>query len=459
MKLLKQGDGGVAKIINRKQLNNEAEFRISLFTFFYCEKDRYLLKNTLSKEITELTEQEWKAVGQIKNGPVGYRFIMDNGLERLALTRYIVEKEYDEVKQYQQTIFLLKTMSGRKKGLNFYTIFPTTGCNARCVYCYEEGYAVKNMTIKTADRLIDFICETRHDDKITIRWFGGEPLAGANIIRHICNGLQKRNVPFISTMVTNASLMTKELAHEAKELWHLERVQISLDGAKEDYTQRKNYYNPEKHNYDAVMKAIHYIADEGVKVNLRVNVDLENIARIPDFLKDIKNEFSNMKNVYLYFNPLYQELKSENCIELYKEIFILSDILKSMGLSETVRSLQDFSHIRLDCCMADRPEKDIVITPDGMFNNCEHLPEGHSWGNIFDGVTDKAKFDELSSAPKVDEKCAKCPFLPECTPFYKNGCPGWFEKCYEYNCMRTERSLHSFLSGENTETENDDEEA
>ena len=445
MKLLKQGDAGVAKIINKKQLNNEAEFRISLFVFFYSENGRYILENTMSKEIAELTEQEWKAVNQIKKEPVSYRFIMDNGLEQLAVSRYIVEKDYDEIKQYKQTFFLLKTIAGSKKGLSSYTIFPTTGCNARCVYCYEEGYAVKTMTSETADRLVEFICETRHDDKIVLRWFGGEPLAGANIISRVCKGLQERNVPYKSTMVTNASLMTKELAHEAKELWHLEKVQVSLDGAKEDYTLRKNYYNPEKHNYDVVMKAVHYIADEGINVHLRVNVDFENIARIPDFLKEIKAEFSDMDNVHLYFNPLYQVQQGERCVDIYKEISRLADLQRSMGIPEKVRKGNELSQMRLYCCMADSVDKSIVITPDGKFNNCEHLPEDHSWGNIFDGVTDSAIFDKLSKAAEVDEQCAKCTFLPVCTPFFKNGCPGWFEKCSEFRSIETERTLRNLL--------------
>ena len=73
-------------------------------------------------------------------------------------------------------------------------------------------------------------------------------------------------------------------------------------------------------------------------------------------------------------------------------------------------------------------------------------------------MTDQAKRDELQKPLPVDEKCAKCPFLPQCTPFYKNGCPGWFEKCYEYHCMRTEHAMHNLLEGVNTVAEDDDEE-
>ena len=457
MNVLKQGDSNVAKIINKKKLSADAQYRVSLYCYPYAENGRYLLKNMLSFEVVELTEHEWRAFQQIKNAPVSYDHIAQNGLEQLALTRYIVETEYNEVKQYQQTIFLLKTMAGRKKGLSGYTIFPTTGCNARCVYCYEEGYAVKTMTTEIADRLVDFICETRHDDTVKIHWFGGEPTAARHIIKYICEKLQERDVPYKSTMVTNASLVTKELAHECKELWHLKRVQVSLDGAREDYTPRKNYFNPEKHNYDVVMQAIHYFAGEDIKVNLRVNVDFGNIDRIEQFLRDIKAEFGDMKNISLYLAPLFQEKGKDSILELHRRIFELQDYMKQIGITqgkvdhETVR-------IRTNYCMADVVDKSVVITPDGVFNNCEHLPEAQTWGNIFDGVTDQAKLDELRAAPKVDEQCAKCPFLPECTPFYKTGCPGWFERCYEYHCMKTEYALHNLLKGVNTETDDDDEE-
>lgn len=458
MKILKQGDSRVAKIINKNNISVEAQYRLSLFTYLYSYNGRYLIRNTISFEVIELTKSEWDAVMQLKETPASYDFIIENGLEQLAHSRYIVESDYDDIKQYNQTVFFLKTMAGTQNGLKSYVIFPTTGCNARCVYCYEEGYAVKTMTPETADRLIDFICETRYNDTVSLRWFGGEPLVGKNIIKRICTGLQERGVPYKSTMVTNATLMTKELAHEARELWHLQKVQVSLDGAKEDYTPRKNYIDPEKHNYETAIRAIHYLSDEGIKVNMRVNVDFENIKRIPDFLREIKAEFGEMKNISMYFAPLNQEKHNKRCIDLYKEIFKLNDMARSMGIIQSVKGDHKAVRMPLNYCMADIADKNIIILPDGVFNNCEHLPEAQTWGNIFDGVTDQAKYDELCKPVEIDEKCAKCPFLPECTPFYKKGCPGWFEKCYEYHCMKTEHAMRNLLEGVTIETDDDDEE-
>lgn len=460
LKILKQGDNGAAKIIRKKTLNEQAEYRLSLYIYLFAENDRYLIRHLLTCEITELTETEMQAVQQIQKAPVPYSFIKENGLEQLAEKRYIVETSYNELKQYQQTVFLLKTMAGSKKGLGSYTILPTTGCNARCVYCYEEGYAVRTMTIETADRLIDFICETKHDDAVKLRWFGGEPTAASHIIRHICKGLQERNVPFKSSMVTNASLITKELAHEMQELWHLQKVQVSLDGAKEDYTIRKNYFNPEKHNYDVVMQAVQFLLDEGIHVQLRVNVDFDNLERMPAFIQEMQERFSGAEHLTMYIVPLYQAEQSDRCIEVYKEIFRLTDMQREIGIpqSEKAKDKTHTAHLKLNFCMADNLKKSIVITPDGIFNNCEHLPEKNTWGNIFDGITSQEKYKELCTTPEIDKACAECPFLPECTPFHKKGCPGYFKKCREYRCLRTEYVLHRLLQAVNIESDDVDEE-
>ena len=108
--------------------------------------------------------------------------------------------------------------------------------------------------------------------------------------------------------------------------------------------------------------------------------------------------------------------------------------------------------------MADSMDRSIVITPDGAFNNCEHLPDNHSWGNIFDGITNQALFEKLDKPVQIAEQCRKCPFLPQCTPFFKNGCPCWFEHCYEYQRLKAEYVLHCLLDNMDTEFEDDDKE-
>lgn len=453
MKILDNGMSNVMKLINRKSVSEHAQYRLSQFTYLYSENGHHLIAHLMTGEVISLTPAEYDAVCFLKNTPQGYAFLAENGLTGLACKRYLVETDHSDLKLYEQTVFLLRTIEGKKKGLESYVIFPTTGCNARCVYCFEEGYAVQTMNEETAEKLVDFICRTKYDGTVLLQWFGGEPLTGLPVIRYVCRRLQEKGVPYRSHMVTNASLMTRELAREARELWHLERVQVSLDGAKEDYERRKAYIRPEKYGYDVVMQAIHALADEGIRVNLRVNVDRENIIRIGGFLEDIKAEFGDMENIALYLTPLFQAQRADDAVSLYQEIFRLTAYQRALGIPMTKKEGK-INALRLNSCMADSMDRNIVITPDGMFNNCEHLPPEHAWGDLHHGVTDPAKFDSLKQIMPVDPQCAACPFLPRCTTFYKKGCVCWFEKCYEYRCMTMEYVMHLLL--EETEQSHDE---
>ena len=455
MNTLKAGSGNAAKLIRQKKPRPDGEYRLSLYAWPFSEGGRYLLLHTLTGEALELTAAEWADILPFQAAPRSYEYIVQKGLSELAEKRYLVETDHDEVHAYAQALFLLKTAKGRKKGLSGYTILPTTGCNARCVYCYEEGMPVQTMTEATADRLIDYICETKDEGPVKLSWFGGEPLAAANIIRRICAGLTERGVEFSSGLITNASLLTRELTHEAKERWHLKQVQVSLDGAREDYAPRKRYVRPEVHNYDAVMRAIGYLSDEDIRVNLRVNVDMENLPRIEGFLDEMGAAFGNRKNVTLYFAALFQQQGSANYAPLQEALFALRDKIRALGLVGQTKAGRK-THISLNYCMADNMDGSIVIMPDGRFFRCEHIPTEKSWGNIFDGMTDPALYEALRKPHAIDPECAKCPFLPQCTPFKRRGCPDCpasAEECRLPQRLEVEDMLRQLLRGALTEAE------
>lgn len=440
MKIIQDGDKKAVSIIAKKKIPENTMYRVSGFVYPYSENGIYLLRNTLSGQTVTLTESEWNAFNVLIKEPKDYSYINENGLTELSRLRFIVESDYIEEERYKQVLEILDIMKPKKTGLKTYTILPTTDCNARCVYCYEQGIEALTMSKETADRLIDYICETRCDDEIILSWFGGEPLVAHETISYICRNLKDRGVPFKSKMVTNASLMTSEMAHQAVTLWNLKKVQISLDGMPSDYEERKRYYLPERYNHYTVIRSIHYLADKGIDISLRVNFDRDNISGIKRYLDFLKAEFVGSKRVYVYLSMLFQEKHGEKCIELYREMFELNKYMKKIGLNQGIKNK---TNIKINYCMADSMDSSILIDPQGNFYNCEHMPEGKSWGNIFDGCTDTELFEKLKAPSVPDEKCISCAFLPCCTPFYKTGCVGWFEKCREYMEMRTEYSLGS----------------
>lgn len=427
--------------INKKtRLDKEAAFRLSGFVISFEEDGVCLMKNILTGEVISLSREEYQAAIYLKDTSERYEYLEQHSLTEPAMHRFIVEKGYNEAEQYLTTVKLIRIMQPESPGLKTYTILPTTGCNARCTYCYEEGYPVMTMTRSTADRLIDYICETRQEDSITLSWFGGEPLVCADTISYICRRLTEKDVPFTSRMITNASLVTRELAREMKDVWKLQRVQVSLDGDRRDYTERKRYLLPEKHNYDQVMEAIGILAEADIQVVLRVNFDSDSFTRLRPFLVEMKERFGSLNNVKLYLSALYQEKTKPRFTGLTRQMFELGRYVDALGLNSVYRE-QKAAAFRLNSCMADSIDKSVVIDPEGRFYNCEHLPEGNTWGNIFDGITDRKRYEELLSPAPLDDKCRSCAFLPQCTTFYKNGCPGWFEGCRDYQYLKTEYEL------------------
>lgn len=446
MKILRRGDLNTEKIIYQHIINPNGKYRLSLYVFFKKEKKRYFIMHTMTQEIIELTILEWIALLQLKDDVKNYTFIVQHDLIELINKCYIIEENYDETYAYSQTLFSMRSTRKQADGYNNYIILPTTGCNARCPYCFEENMKIQTMTEETANRLIDFICENKGYGSVRLRWFGGEPLISSNIIRLICNTLKMRNIEFMSSITTNGSLFTRELVHEAKEQWHLDFVQVSLDGVREDYDLRKRYINQEKYNYDTVMQAIKYLTEDNIEVSLRVNVDMKNIQNIDTFLNEMSLRFKDSKNISLYFYPLFQELYTENCEPLYNAIYARQDLIRALGLNYIKNPIPQ---LKLNYCMADNVKHSIVILPDGSFNYCEHLPEKKSWGNIFDGVTNPELFKELCEPHDIDSDCAKCTFLPDCTPFFRHGCPTWFEKCKIMKRKETEENIHMAVLADN----------
>lgn len=456
MKNMRVGAINAAKLIRQKTPRLDGEYRLSLYAYPFREGDRYLLLHTMTGEVLELTAAEWTDILPFQAAPQSWDYIAQKSLTELAEKRYLVETDYDEAHAYAQALFLLKTARKKKKGLSEYTILPTTACNARCVYCYEEGMPIQTMTEETADRLVDYICETKAEGPVKLRWFGGEPLAAASVIRRVCAGLEAREVAFKSDVTTNASLLTPELAREAKEKWRLDHAQVSLDGAREDYAARKRYVQPEKHNYDAVMRAIRYLADEDIRVSLRVNVDMENLPRIEGFLDEMGAAFGEKKNVTLYLAALFQEQGGADYEPLQEALFALRERIRALGLWRPSKQRLT-SRMRLNFCMADNMDGSVVVAPDGKLYRCEHLPGAQSWGNIFDGVTEPALYEALRKPGEIEPCCAKCPFLPQCTPYYIHVCPNWFEQCHVLKRLETEDALRLLLRGEVTETEAEDD--
>ena len=426
MEILQVGDERIAKIIESKSFDDRVFYRLSGYTYFYQKANFRIIIQTLSGKIVKLSEREWDILLSAKDHPVSGSFLKQELMASFVQMRILIPNDSDEYQQYCIVMTILKTLAIPKKGIGTYTILPTTGCNARCVYCYEMGMVSRTMTTETADAVVDFICRTKHDGAIKITWFGGEPTMSGQIISRICNSLRDKRVSFSSFIVTNGVLFTEELVKEAKSKWNLTSAQISVDGIKKDYETRKAYPNPEKFNYEALLRAIHRLLDAGIQIHLRCNFDVENLPGLKAFADEIYKEFGDPELLTLGFKILFQNRHSESSIELQKAILKLRDSLDQYHfIHEKPTPLMSF---RVNHCMTDADATSIVIDPEGFLYRCETIEADQSIGTIFDPDFHLKSESWLN---KTAAKCKTCCFLPRCTPIYKVKCPDCFDYCKE----------------------------
>ncbi|MBR6986736.1 MAG: radical SAM protein, partial [Clostridiales bacterium] len=281
--------------------------------------------------IFELSDEEWAVVDPSADLVIQGSDIEAAGLAELVSGCVLVYSTDDDYSRYRFAVTALKAMD-RSRGVKTYTILPTTACNARCVYCYEQGMKVSTMSESTADKVIDFILKTMRSDEITLCWFGGEPLVAANIINRICTGLNEKGVSFKSRIITNASLFTPELLDTAVNVWHLKRAQVSVDGSKSDYEARKLFCSPKIHNYEYLLKTIGIMLDAGLEVTLRCNFDQGNIEGMYSFWEDINNLYGDSDKLRVYSSMLFQAQKDPSCIDLHKRYLELRTEAAKKGM-------------------------------------------------------------------------------------------------------------------------------
>lgn len=395
----------------------------SQFSLPFSHRGKQYVFHTLTKQCLETALPEITKAGE--------------GYDELIQARILVPQGIDEFAFWCSALTLLK-LHDRKNRKPAYTILPTLGCNARCVYCFQEGMQQIGMSDETVEDTLHFILNDCGGKKITLSWFGGEPLLREDVIDRITSGVKEAGVEYKSLMVTNGSLITPETVEKMKDLWHMERIQVSMDGEEQDYIARKRYFRY-RDDYHSVINAVNRISEAGISVQIRSNVDELNIDGIPRLLADLAAGIRHKDNVSIYFTPLYQTMRGEHGLEVCRRILSFEDMIRAAGfdlLFERFNRKLPIYH-----CMADA--EGIVIAPDGTLHCCEDLPDGSRIGTVKEGITDRnarAGFIEMNKLP---EKCRTCTFLPDCIPV--PGCPNFGMICSEARMMFTLDALQRII--------------
>jgi len=383
------------QVVGRQKRADGERYRLMTYVVQQPVNDGLLLYNTLTCSMVLLSPDEAADI---------------TAQQELIDRWFLVPQEHDDQKLCRQVRQMAALLTLAPKVVTTYTILPTTGCNARCFYCYEQGTRPVTMTAETASKVVRYIVAHRGSETVHISWFGGEPLVNAKVIDQICTELCEQGVPFRSEMVSNGYLFDADKVQRARDLWQLRRVQITLDGTEQTYNRIKAYVHQGVNAFERVLTNISMLTAAGIRVIIRLNVDKHNIGEMAELAELLHQHFGSNEHLSVYSHELFGERTPEDNATLFAQRMQLEQQIAKHGILRIKELPKD---IHLNQCMADN-DGSVVIAPDGHLGKCEHFIDREFFGHIDSEERDIAILRKFKERRAEIEACATCPFYPQC---------------------------------------------
>jgi len=189
----------------------------------------------------------------------------------------------------------------QKRLMPTYVFMPTYSCNLRCPYCFQDHMrtdpAYKHLLTRMSPEVVDRIfaampqIEAAHgvpedaDLPRNITLFGGEPLLAENrsTIEYILERAFASGKANFSAITNGTELEAyQDLLAPDKISW----LQITLDGIPQEHDKRRIYADG-KGSYEQIAQNITRALDLGVRVAVRMNIDRNNVNKLPDLADEI----------------------------------------------------------------------------------------------------------------------------------------------------------------------------
>ena len=415
----------VEQIVGQQKRADGQRYRLMTYVVQQPVADGLLLYNTLTCSLVLLTPDEATDI------PVQKELI-----ERW----FLVPQEHDDQKLCRQIRLMAALTKPAIKAISSYTILTTTGCNARCFYCYQQGTKPVTMTAETAGKVVRYIARHRGNEKVKLRWFGGEPLVNAKIIDQVCTELSDLGVPFKSTMISNGYLFDTDNVQRAKDLWQLQRVQITLDGTEQTYNRVKAYVYRGVNAFERVLENICLLTTAGIHVSIRLNFDQYNIRDLAELIELLHQRFGTNKHLTIYPHELCVERTPEDATAISALRMQLMRQIAACGYDHKRKLQKD---IKLHMCLADH-DGSVVIVPDGHLGKCEHYTDSEFFGHIDSEECDNAIIRKFKERTADVDACATCFYYPQCN---RVACPNIF------GCTSGDQKEHLYKTKESMKYE------
>lgn len=387
-------------------------------------KDTRLLYSTLSTSMVELEEQIYKDIFLDKKYNEYPTEVKD-----LCQMGFLIDDDKDELGFLEK--LRVNTLQSNKTSPTYYIICPTTGCNARCYYCFEKGAVQKRMDEKTSQAVAEYI-ENHHDkENLVIQWFGGEPLLEPDTISFIANYLNERNIEFDSKIITNGYLLNDRIVTLAKNEWHVKIIQITIDDLHNEYNRIKDYIVKDSNPFETVMMNIKRCLSTRINIRIRINfnpLEYQRAVRTVDYLKE---RFGDDDKFFVYLAPIDSEqipaisesFESQQEHPLISLLNAEEDFCSFGNYDNRDRYGSNYDSILRKYYLTPIPtscyggcESSLTIDSTGRIFDCHRLlgHKEYSSGDVFTG-RESNKISEYYSNPYITNgECNNCSLLPLC---------------------------------------------
>ena len=309
------------------------------------------------------------------------------------------------------------------------TICPTMGCNFDCPYCFEDHFAgkmsaqVQDDIVALAERMLD----ASGSKRMSVTWFGGEPLLAPDIIESLSQRLmalmQERDGDYSAGIITNGYLLTQDIA-DMLERCQVKSAQVTIDGmgATHDATRHLAGGGPTFDRIVANLRGLKLPFEVSVRHNVH-DANRHEMDALEAFVKDLAAESGN--DISYYPAPVAGSSVAD---ERGAQVGLLcgadaSDVSARQEAGRFSKGRGHYCGAHNFWCLGIDERGNLQKCWEAVDKPSIAFGTAHDWDPA-DPLETASNPDNLTkylntANPVPDEECRECVWLPLCA----GGCP------------------------------------
>lgn len=240
------------------------------------ESENYFIVNLLSGSADILNPAEGNMVQDFLDG----KTIPADFHESLTVQGYLVDAKEEEKLYRSKYLDFIDTRDDDEIQLFF---VPNYSCNFACTYCYQDEYttAKQGLTNEVIDAFFKYVNTEFAGRKKYLTVFGGEPLLNSPKQKEsVSRLLQLANESKLEVcFVTNGYSLVDYI--DILKTASIREIQVTLDG-KGNVHDLRRFLKGGGATFDKIVEGIDACLQNELPVNLRMVVDKENVAGLPE---------------------------------------------------------------------------------------------------------------------------------------------------------------------------------